>query len=226
MPNNSFNYLLKRPFDIVFSLFCIMVTLPISALIILAIELERWGPVLFSSERVGKDNKLFELLQFRSMKYSEKINGAYVQIKENDVRLTRTGEILRATALDTIPQLLNIFKGEMSFVGPRPLLPQEIDENGKIIKVLSQVQGFKERIKVLPGLTGISQVLLPRDTSLENKFRYDIWYIENSSFILDLKIILLSILISINSRWESKMTKLGYLNNFICSPPTQDLNHN
>jgi lipopolysaccharide/colanic/teichoic acid biosynthesis glycosyltransferase len=116
-----------------------------------------------------------------------------VQAVENDPRITNVGKILRATAMDELPQLVNILKGDMSFVGPRSLRPKEKEVHGNPEDTnMEDVPGYHERLAVRPGLTGIAQIYLPTDALRTEKFKYDLYYIKNQSFLSDLKLIVLS----------------------------------
>jgi lipopolysaccharide/colanic/teichoic acid biosynthesis glycosyltransferase len=128
-----------------------------------------------------------------------------VQASENDPRVTRVGRLLRATAMDELPQLWNIFVGDMSFVGPRPLRPGEIDVrgDGQLLR-LDQIPGYTERHGVRPGLTGLTQVYAPRDISRTSKFRLDRLYLRRAGFWLDLRLILLSFWITGRGQWENR----------------------
>jgi lipopolysaccharide/colanic/teichoic acid biosynthesis glycosyltransferase len=137
-----------------------------------------------------------------------------MQAKKNDPRVTSLGRILRVTAMDALPQLLNIAFSDMSFVGPRALRPVEIDSGECKPKSIWEFKGAKERCQVKPGLTGIAQILAPRDASREEKFRYDIWYIKNRTFFLDIYIIFVSFLITFSGRWEKRERQL---NSFLAS---------
>jgi len=130
------------------------------------------------------------------------------QARENDPRITRIGRILRAMGLDELPQLLNIFLGEMSFVGPRSLAVGEIvkDEKGRIVKY-EDMPGFRERLHVKPGLTGVATIYIPKDASPRRKFRYDLIYIRKQSFWLDVRLIALSFWISFRGKWETRGKK-------------------
>lgn len=193
---------LKRPLDMALSFVGIIVSFPIWVLIGLLIWLEDRGPVFYKQTRIGKDGKIFEALKFRSMiKDAEKENGP-VQAKENDPRVTKVGKFLRATALDELPQLINILKGEMSFVGPRALRPTEIENGNSNTTSLNELSGYTKRHSVRPGLTGLSQIYFPKDVSTQKKFQYDLLYIEKKSFCLDLKLILLSFWITFRAKWE------------------------
>ena len=119
------------------------------------------------------------------------------------------GRISRVTALDKLPQLINILKGDMSFVGPRALRPEELEVHGNPdIASIEEIPGYRERHTVRPGLTGLAQVYLPTDAPRHQKFRYDAFYIENQSFWLDLKLIFLSFWITFRGKWESREKKI------------------
>ena len=131
--------------------------------------------------------------------------GVTVQATEDDPRITRVGRVLRATALDELPQLLNIWKGEMSFVGPRTLPINERQRREESAEVPDeQIPGFHERLQVPPGLTGIAQIYAPRDVPRRHKFRYDLLYIRRQSFWFDLKLIVLSFWITFRGAWERR----------------------
>jgi lipopolysaccharide/colanic/teichoic acid biosynthesis glycosyltransferase len=130
------------------------------------------------------------------------------QASANDARITRVGRLLRATAMDELPQLLSIFRGHMSFVGPRALRPGEIEVHGSgRHEALEEVPGFRERCQVTPGLTGVAQVFAPRDIPRRQKFRYDLLYIRKRSFALDLRLIILSFWITFRGTWEARGRK-------------------
>lgn len=164
--------------------------------------------MFYRQERVGRDGRIFRVIKFRSMiKDAEKASGP-VQAVENDPRITKTGRILRKTAMDELPQLINILNGDMSFVGPRALRPKEKEVHGSDDQVdIEDVPGYYDRLKVRPGLTGMAQVYLPSDALRKEKFRYDLLYIGKRSFFLDLKLILLSFYITFRGNWESRQKK-------------------
>jgi lipopolysaccharide/colanic/teichoic acid biosynthesis glycosyltransferase len=203
----------KRPLDlaILFSAHIVLFPLWLSLWIIipLFIWLEDRGTIFYTQERVGKDGRIFKVLKFRSMiPDAEKHTGA-VQAVENDPRVTKVGRILRATAMDELPQLINILKGDMSFVGPRSLRPNEKEVHGNPDETdIEKVPGYKERLTVRPGLTGIAQVYLPGDALRKEKFQYDLQYIKNQSFLFDLKLIILSFWITFRGKWESREKKV------------------
>ena len=131
-----------------------------------------------------------------------------LQARSGDSRVTRVGRVLRATALDELPQLWNIFKGDMSFVGPRALLPEEIEVHGSEKPMaLEKIPGYEERHRVRPGLTGLAQIYADRDIPRKYKFRYDLLYIKKQSFWLDLKLIALSFWITSRGKWEHRGRK-------------------
>ncbi len=201
--------MLKRLFDICLSSIGIIGSLSLWVLFSLAILIEDGWPIFYLQERVGKNGKIFKALKFRSMmKDAEKETGP-VQAAENDPRVTKVGRILRATAMDELPQLINIFKGDMSFVGPRALRLEEKEVHGNPDETnIEDVPGYEERLTLRPGLTGIAQVYLPTDALRSEKFQYDLLYIKKQSFLFDLKLIFLSFWITFRGKWESRQKKL------------------
>jgi lipopolysaccharide/colanic/teichoic acid biosynthesis glycosyltransferase len=198
----------KRSFDILLSGLGLVLSSPLWALFATAIKLEDGGPIFFTQERVGLGGRVFTALKFRSMRPdAEAIVGA-VQASERDPRVTRIGRFMRATAMDELPQLWNIFSGDMSFVGPRALRPGEIEAGSDgLLERLEDVPGFAQRITVRPGLTGIAQVFARRDIPRRQKFRYDRLYVKRRTFSLDLRLILLSFWISVLGTWEARGRK-------------------
>ena len=201
--------MLKRSFDLIVSGTGLLVFSPVSLLISLAIKIDDGGPVLFPQERVGRHGRVFLAYKFRSMVVdAEKLTGA-VQATANDPRVTRVGRVLRATAFDELPQLWNIFQGDMSIVGPRPLRPGEADTtaDGRHLP-LSAIPGYQSRHRVRPGLTGLAQVHAARDLPRTGKFRYDLLYQRRAGFCLDLKLIMQSFWITVRGRWEHRGPKV------------------
>src|SRR5918995_1230529 len=193
----------KRLLDMALAGSGLIVSAPLWVVIASLIKIEDGGPVFFSQERVGHNGRRFDALKFRSMIVDAEARTGPVQSGQNDPRTTRIGRILRATAMDELPQLWNIFRGDMSFVGPRALRPGEIEAgSGGALTRLEDVPGFEHRIRVRPGLTGIAQVYAPRDLPRRQKFRYDRLYVDRGSFALDLRLILLSFWISVHGTWE------------------------
>jgi len=200
---------LKRPFDFLLSLIGIILSLPLWILIGILIVIEDGLPIFYAQERVGKNGRIFKVMKFRSMvKDAEKETGP-VQATEHDPRITKIGKILRGTAMDELPQLVNILKGDMSFVGPRSLRPKEKEVYGNPDKTnIEDIPGYKERLAVRPGLTGTAQIYLPTDALRKEKFKYDLDYIKNQSFLFDLKLIILSFWITFRGKWQTRQKKI------------------
>lgn len=201
-------YPLKRCFDFVIASLALIVSFPLWLIFAIAIKLEDGGPVLYPQKRWGKNKKSIGIYKFRTMVVNADEKFERFQALENDPRITRVGRFLRATSLDEMPQILNIWKGEMSWVGPRALPINEVqvkEEYGSLPD--EAIPGFDLRCKVRPGLTGMAQVYAPRDVPRKHKFRYDLIYIQNQGFWLDLKLIVLSLWITLRGKWESRGRK-------------------
>ena len=195
---------IKRILDNVLSLLILFAASPIMLITVVAIKLDGDGPVLYRQRRVGKEGKEFELIKFRSMiKDAEKETGP-VWADEKDRRVTSVGRILRPLGIDELPQLLNVIKGEMSLVGPRPERPEFVaDFIGQSQKKDSIIPFYKKRLFVKPGVTGWAQVMYPYASSYEQtleKVGYDFYYIKNMSLHLDLWILLKTIKVMIFGR--------------------------
>jgi lipopolysaccharide/colanic/teichoic acid biosynthesis glycosyltransferase len=200
---------MKRAFDMVLAGAGLVASLPLWAFFAAAIRIEDGGSVFFSQERVGLDGRVFRALKFRSMIPDAEAKTGPVQASEHDPRITRIGRLLRATAMDELPQLWNIFIGDMSFVGPRPLRPGEVDVNGDgQLIALQDIPGYDERHRVRPGLTGLAQVYAARDLPRAGKFRLDRLYLKHAGFCLDLKLLLLSFWITGRGKWEARERKV------------------
>ncbi|MFI5178476.1 MAG: sugar transferase [Vicinamibacterales bacterium] len=201
--------MIKRLFDLGLSGVGLVVSAPLWLLIALAIKLEDGGTIFFLQHRVGLEGRVFNALKFRSMVPDADRRFGPVQAKENDPRITRVGRLLRATAMDELPQLWNIFTGDMSFVGPRPLMPGEVEVRGDGQLVpLEAIPGYRERHSVRPGLTGLTQVYAPRDIARTSKFRLDRLYLKRAGFCLDVKLIVLSFWITGRGQWEARGRKV------------------
>ena len=200
---------MKRAFDLALSFAGLVVSAPVWMAIATAIKLEDGGRVFFRQERVGRHGQPFHALKFRSMIPNAEALTGPVQATENDPRITRIGRLLRATALDELPQLWNIFAGDMSFVGPRPLRPGEadVDSDGRVV-ALDEIPGYAQRHQVRPGLTGLAQVYAPRDVRRAAKFRLDRLYLRNAGLCLDMKLILISFWITSRGEWERRDRRL------------------
>ncbi len=180
-----YTYHLKRVFDILAALFGLLFFGPIFTLIAIAIKLDSKGPVFYMQERVGRDGTVFNLLKFRSMVVDAEQDGPIWAV-ENDRRVTRVGRFIRKLRFDEIPQLINVLKGEMSIVGPRPERPFFVK------KLEREIPFYDYRHMVKPGITGWAQILYPYGATREDaieKLKYDLYYIKNISPVLDLRII-------------------------------------
>jgi len=190
---NLTNRVIKRSFDIVFSLLVLTFCSPLFMLIALSVKLSSKGPILFVQERTGYNQKTFKCLKFRTMEVTPKEIADSVQAQEDDPRKTRIGNFLRTTNLDELPQFFNVLKGDMSVVGPRPHMLNHTEQFRKI------VDGYMTRHFIKPGITGWAQVngwRGPTDSNekIKKRVEYDLWYMENWSFWLDIRIIILTIL--------------------------------
>lgn len=198
---------LKRSFDILLAGSGLILSSPIWLIAGIAIAAEDGQPIFFRQSRWGRGGRAFSALKFRSMRKGLEKERS-VQAGQEDPRITRVGRFLRACAMDELPQLWNIFKGDMSFVGPRALPINEI-QSSEIDRDIpdESIPGFRERLTVRPGLTGIAQIFADRDTTRARKFRYDLLYIRRQDFWLDIRLIILSFYISFRGRWEVRGNK-------------------
>jgi lipopolysaccharide/colanic/teichoic acid biosynthesis glycosyltransferase len=198
----------KRALDVALSGFGLVVSSPLWFVIAAAIKMDDGGPIFHRQTRIGRGGHPFDVLKFRSMTVSGVVEDTMTQAREDDPRVTRVGGLLRATGADELPQLLNIFRGQMSFVGPRALMPEEIEPgaNGRAVPI-HEIPGYELRTAVTPGLTGLAQIYAPRDVPRSRKFRYDRLYVERRSFWLDIRLILLSFWISARGTWEARDRK-------------------
>ncbi|EOU1942541.1 sugar transferase [Clostridium perfringens] len=177
---NKFRLFIKRTFDIIASLGGLILLSPIMIIVAIIIKINLGSPVFFKQKRIGKDNKVFEMIKFRTMKDAVDKEGNQLP---DELRLTKFGQILRSLSIDELPELINILKGDMSLIGPRPLLIQYLPlYNERQIK----------RHEVLPGLTGWAQVNGRNNLKWSEKFELDVYYVENWSLKLDLKIFFLT----------------------------------
>ncbi len=167
---------IKRCLDILLSLCGIIVLSPVLLVLAVLVRVKLGSPVLFKQERPGKDEKIFTLCKFRTMTDARDEKG---ELLSDEVRLTKFGKLLRAASLDELPELFNILKGDMSVIGPRPLL----------VRYLPRYNAFqRRRHEVRPGLTGLAQINGRNALTWEEKFAYDIRYVENLTFAMDLRI--------------------------------------
>jgi exopolysaccharide biosynthesis polyprenyl glycosylphosphotransferase len=176
----------KRMFDLLASAAIGLLAMPVMLAAALAIRLEDGGPVFYRQERVGRDNRVFHVLKFRSMRQDAERDGLPQWASEADPRVTKVGHWIRKLRIDELPQMLNVFRGEMSFVGPRP-------ERAYFVAQLSeQIAYYNVRHGIKPGITGLAQVRYRYGASVEDalqKLQYDLYYVKNNSLFLDLLIL-------------------------------------
>ncbi|MFX0195928.1 MAG: TIGR03013 family XrtA/PEP-CTERM system glycosyltransferase [Candidatus Hodarchaeota archaeon] len=182
----TYRNLVKTAMDFFLSVFGLILLLPIMALTALAIKLDSSGPVFYQQERMGKNGKIFLLLKFRSMKDNAERETGPVWAAEKDKRVTRVGKIIRKLRLDEIPQMINVLRGEMSFVGPRPERPHFVKH------LQDEIPFYQKRHAVKPGITGWAQIEYTYGASTNDaleKLKYDLYYIKNISLFFDMNII-------------------------------------
>jgi len=170
----------KRFFDIIFSIIGIVITSPILIIVATAIKFDSKGPALFCQDRIGLNGRVFKILKFRSMSLNAEKSGVYEQ--KNDPRVTRVGKIIRKTSIDELPQFINILKGDMSLIGPRPTLtyhPWRFDQYSEDQKI---------RFQVRPGVTGLAQINGRKELMWEDRIVLDVQYVKDLSIALDIKI--------------------------------------
>ena len=185
VPMTTWNLIVKRSFDVVVSGICLILASPVLASIALLIKLDSRGPIFYSQERVGLDGRPFRLLKFRTMRVDAESGTGPVWAKKDDPRKTRIGGFLRRFSLDELPQLLNVLRGEMSIVGPRPERQHFVDQFKK------EIPKYLDRHRVKTGMTGWAQVNgLRGNAPIEERTKFDVYYVENWSLVFDLKIIL------------------------------------
>ena len=172
---------IKRPMDFILSLIAIIFLSPVFLITAILVKIKLGGPILFKQERPGLNNKIFTMYKFRTMTDEKDRHG---NLLPDHLRLTRFGKILRSTSLDELPELFNILKGDMSIIGPRPLLVQ-------YLPLYNEHQ--KRRHEVRPGLSGLAQISGRNAISWDEKFNLDVEYVDNISFLLDWKIIFLTL---------------------------------
>ena len=178
---------IKRALDVLIAVFGLVIGAIPMAIVALLIRLESPGPAIFRQQRIGKDGKVFEFLKFRSMCQGAEHTGSGVYSGKGDARVTRIGRILRATSIDELPQLVNILRGDMSLIGPRPPLtyhPWPIEE---------YTPEQRRMFEVRPGITGWAQINGRKDVEWNRRIEMSVWYVDHVSFLLDLKIFFLTI---------------------------------
>lgn len=175
---------IKRFFDFLISLLIILFLVPLFIVLYILVKMDSKGDFFFFQERLGKNGRIFKVFKIRTM--TDKVRVADREILKGDAEVTRMGTILRRLKIDELPQVINIFKGDMSFVGPRPCLPNQITEFN---------EDGRSRVLVTPGLTGLAQTNGNIYLTWEERWKYDRYYVENLSFFLDIKIMFKTVLI-------------------------------
>lgn len=183
-----YNLYIKRGMDVAISGIALLILWPVFLIVGVLIKLDSPGPVLFRQKRIGKDGHVFEMLKFRSMCQGAEHTGSGVYSGKGDARVTRVGKIIRATSIDELPQLINILRGDMALIGPRPPLtyhPWSYEE---------YTDEQKKMFRVRPGITGWAQVHGRKDVEWHHRIELNVWYVEHVSFLLDVRIFFSTIL--------------------------------
>lgn len=199
-----YRHFLKRVVDFILALIGFILLSPIFFIVLILLMINNQGKPFFFQKRPGKDEKIFQVIKFKTMNDKKSADG---ELLPDADRLTKVGIFVRKTSLDEIPQLLNVLKGDMSLIGPRPLLPE-------YLPLYDETQ--KKRHDVKPGITGWAQVNGRNAISWKKKFEYDVWYVENQSFILDMKIIFKTIIKVVRSEdinTENQATTVKFTGN-------------
>jgi lipopolysaccharide/colanic/teichoic acid biosynthesis glycosyltransferase len=170
----------RRAFDVVVAATVLLAAAPLLLVAVLAIRLESRGSPIYRQRRVGKDGKAFDVLKLRTMVTGAEHQGAGLAVSEGDTRITRVGRVLRRTSLDELPNLVNVLRGEMAIVGPRPTVPVQVDR---------YTERQRGRLAVKPGITGWAQVNGRTELPWDERIELDLWYIEHRSWRLDLEIL-------------------------------------
>jgi lipopolysaccharide/colanic/teichoic acid biosynthesis glycosyltransferase len=171
---------MNRPLDLVLAGVLLLLTAPVMALAALAIRLESRGPVFYRQRRVGKDGRPFELLKLRTMVPGAEAMGAGIYVLEGDARITRVGRLLRRFSLDELPNLVNVLRGDLAIVGPRPTVQEQVDR---------YTERQRRRLEVKPGITGWAQINGRTSLPWPERIELDVWYVEHRSLRLDLRIL-------------------------------------
>jgi len=191
---SGYSGLPKRIFDLVLATLSLIIGAPIMLIAAIAIKLDDGGPITYQQERVGKDERLFNVVKFRTMELDAEKNTGPILAKDHDARITRVGRVLRNLRIDEMPQFLNVLIGQMSFIGPRPERPFFVEQFSR------EIEGYGERLQVLPGITGLAQINGGYATTPELKLKYDLMYVYHQSFLLDLQVIAETIRVVLTGR--------------------------
>jgi lipopolysaccharide/colanic/teichoic acid biosynthesis glycosyltransferase len=173
-------FITKRIFDVLFSLVILIFFIPLWVGIAILIKIDSKGPIFFIQKRPGYQKKIIRVFKFRSMKINSEIMIKGEEVLKDDTRITRIGKFLRNNKIDEIPQILNIIKGDMSLIGPRPERIESLED---------YTEEIEKRLGILPGITGLAQVSGNIYLSLNERYKYDLYYVKNCSFMLDIKIL-------------------------------------
>lgn len=196
----------KRTFDIAILILAHIMLSPIWLILWILIPISIWiedkGPIFFRQKRVGFKGSNFKVIKFRSMYINSENQGLITS--DTDQRITKVGKILRRTALDELPQIINILKGDMSFVGPRALPPKMHEESCGVVKE------FGERLSVLPGLTGVAQIYLSRHCHPRQRLAYDLIYLRRNNMWIDVKLMMLAAINTLAGKWGTGHRKSGF----------------
>ena len=204
---------IKRMFDIIFAL-CLLIIMGIPMIIVsIAIKIEDKGPIIYKSKRVGKNLKLFDVYKFRTMRTDRhELEGKL----EHNQMVTKVGKFLRKTSIDELPQLFNILKGEMSFIGPRPWIPEYY---------VWFTEEQKRRTDVRPGISGLAQVEGRNGINIFKKVEYDLYYVDHKSLILDLKLVIKTI-IQVLKKSDAEITEQGIMDEIYELKEKNNINRN
>lgn len=175
--------MLKRLIDIIIASIAFTILLPVFLYVAFKVKKNLGSPIFFYQERPGKDGKLFKMIKFRSMKDAVDQDGNFLP---DEQRITPFGQKLRSTSLDEMPQLLNVIKGDMSVVGPRPMLKEFVEH---------YTPEQARRLEVRPGMTGLAQISGRNELDYEDRFKYDVWYVDNHNVVVDFKIMFKTVLV-------------------------------
>ncbi len=196
----------KRTFDIAILILAHIMLSPIWLILWIVIPILIWaedkGPIFFRQKRVGFKGSEFKVIKFRSMYINSEGQGLITS--DTDQRITKVGKILRRTALDELPQIINIFKGDMSFVGPRALPPEMHEESCGIVKE------FSKRLLITPGLTGIAQIYLSRHCHPRQRLAYDLIYLKRNNMWIDVKLMMIAAVNTLAGKWGTGHRKSGF----------------
>jgi lipopolysaccharide/colanic/teichoic acid biosynthesis glycosyltransferase len=192
---------LTRLFDLIVGLIALAVSAPIQAVAIIAIRLESAGSPIYRQHRVGKDGEPFEMLKLRTMVANAEFQGAGLALNYGDPRITRVGKLLRRFSIDELPNLVNVVRGEMSIVGPRPTIQVQVDQ---------YTPEQRRRLEVKPGLTGWAQVNGRASLPWHERIELDLWYVKHRSFALDMRIIAMTVRMLVNGDGLYKGEKGGW----------------